>query len=504
MITAEPAQHQRGRPRTIGDQTCDRCGRATAKIRVTWPDGRICGICFHQATRTTGTCDGCNEHQVLPGREGTRRLCTTCAGITTPLTCTRCGAEGERYRQGICARCALRDDLTMLLQPSGQPAVAGTQTLINTLCSAARPESIHTWKRNPRVQQLLTDIGCCRTSLDHAGLDAAPGGKEREHLRQLLVHAGALPARDPDLALFQAWLTNRLDSTEPISVRLPLERFATWHLLPQIQRRIHDGHDAHGATHAAKQQITEVGRFLSWLDGRQQTIGDCTQADLDEWLTAGPSTRTAISTFIGWAADNKTTRRLVVPRRVARSSPLLDHDRRMHLLRTCLTGQPDTLAYRTAAILLLLYAQPLVRIVQIAAASVHLSPSGVTIRLGNEPTAVPEPFASLLLQHLSQRPNRQTVNSTGTPWLFPGGRAGRHLAANTVSIRLRSLGINLLGARNAALRELAQQAPAPIVAAQLGLSTQITTKHAALAGQPNGHYAALVRHSTPTIEDATP
>lgn len=389
----------------------------------------------------------------------------------------------------MCARCALRDDLTTLLRPSEWTAPAGAQTLVDALCSATRPESIHTWKRNPSVKQLLTDIGCGRITLDHAGLDVAPGGNEREHLRQLLVHAGALPARDPDLALFQAGLANRLESTQA-PVRVTLERFATWHLLPQMQRRVYNGDDAHGATHAAKQQITEVGRFLLWLNDRQQTAAGCTQADLDQWLSTGPSTRTAISTFIVWAAAHKISRRLAVPRRVARSSPLLDHESRMRLLRTSLTGEPDTLAYRTAAIFVLLYAQPLVRIVPIPITAVHLSQESVTIKLGGEPTAIPEPFASLLLQHISDRPNLQTVSSTGNPWLFPGGRAGRHLAAQTVMMRLRSVGIDLLGARNAALRDLVNQAPAPIVAVQLGYSTQVTVKHASLPARPNQRYAA--------------
>jgi antirestriction protein ArdC len=49
--------------------------------------------------------------------------------------------------------------------------------------------------------------------------------------------------------------------------------------------------------------------------------------------------------------------------------------------------------------------------------------------------------------------------------------------------RLRTLGIDLLGSRNAALRDLVRQVSAPIVAAQLGYSHQITQRHAALAAE---------------------
>ncbi len=502
-MTAAAVRAGRGRPRTTGDLTCDRCGRATGKIRVTWPDGRICGICYHHATRTSGICGRCGQQRLLPGRDGQHRLCTACAGITTALTCTRCGTEGERYRRGICARCALRDDLSSLLLPSGQTPIKDAQKLIDALCSAERPESIHTWKRNPDVNQMLSDIGCGRLTLDHAALQAAPASRAREHLRQLLVHASMLPKRDVDLAYFETWLATRLTTFTDPAIRLPLERFATWHHLERIRHRVQHGDDLHGATHTAKQEITETGRFLTWLCSRGQTIADCTQADLEEWLTAGPTTRTAIRTFIVWAGNNKACRPLRVPRRVARTTPILTHDHRMRLLRASLVGQPDTLSYRVAALLLLLYAQPLVRVVQLPLCAVRIDPAGVEVKLGSEPTAVPEPFAALLIKHVKDRPNLRTVNSTGSLWLFPGGRAGRHLVAQTVMIRLRSLGIDLLGARNATLRELVQQAPAPIVASQLGYSTQVTIKHAAASAQPDQRYASSARYRISPGQAAT-
>lgn len=490
-MTTDTARRPRGRPRSTGELQCDRCGRATGKIRVHWPDGRICGICFHQAARTFGACDKCGQQRLLPGRDGNKQLCIPCSGITTALTCTRCSTEGERYRHGICARCALRDDLTKMLIPKGNQAVPGLHALIDALCVVDRPESIITWKRHPDVIGLLTDIGTGTITLNHAGIDAAPPGRTREHLRQILIHTGLLPARNVDLGYFEAWLRNRLDSIDDPTVRRPLERFATWHHLERIRRCAHHGDDVHGATHTAKQEITEIGRFLTWLTDRHHTITDCTQADLEEWLTHGPSTRTAIRTFIVWAGNNRTSRKLTVARRSARTAPMLGDEDRIRLLRTCLTGAPDTISYRVAAVLLLLYAQPLARIVQLTTADVTSEPTGTMLRLGAEATSVPEPFAAILLEHLRRRPNLLIHNGSHNPWLFPGSQPGRHLAANTVMIRLRSIGINLRGARNAALRTLVRQTPAPIVASQLGYSTPVALKHAALAGQPDQRYAGV-------------
>ncbi len=498
-MTRKPSGRSRGRPRSTGNLTCDRCGAATAQIRVIWPDGRICGVCFHHATRTVGACDGCARQHLLPGRDGERRLCRDCAGITTALECTRCGQEGERYRHGICARCALRDDLSDLMIPADGCPTAGVERIIDALCSAGRPESVITWKRNPTVQHALADLGSGTITLDHDGLDRARLGREGEHLRAFLIHLGLLPPRDPDLARLERWLDTRLTGITEPTIRRPLEMFATWHHLERVRRKVRGNQSAAGSVLAIKQEVTAVNAFLDWLlTTKGRAIADCTQADIDQWLSEGTAGRWCIRTFVVWATRNHVSPPVTVNHRPIRSSRLLSHDDRNRLLRTCLTEAPDTLAYRVAAVLLLLYAQPLVRIVRLTTDQVFPSPTATFIRFGMssaDRTFVPEPFAALLRQHLTTRPNTRTVNTTGNPWLFPGRRAGRHVNADVVARRLRQIGINPLGARNRSLRELVRQIPAPIVAAQLGYSPNVALKHAALAAEPDQRYAALVRHS---------
>ena len=123
----------------------------------------------------------------------------------------------------------------------------------------------------------------------------------------------------------------------------------------------------------------------------------------------------------------------------------------LELLRRCLAGEPGTVPYRVAGSLLLLYAQPLVRIAAMQTTQVQIAPTELRILLGDEAALVPEPFAQLLREHLAARPNLRTANTNGSPWLFPGYRAGRHLHAQSIMDRLRAIGIDLLGARNAAL-----------------------------------------------------
>jgi hypothetical protein len=108
-----------------------------------------------------------------------------------------------RYRKGICAACALRDDLSELLRPEGDKA---RQRIVDALTAVDRPQSIFVWMRNPQIKALLADIGSERIAVSHVGLDGVRSGRYVEHLRAVLVHHGLLPKRDVHLAAFERWL----------------------------------------------------------------------------------------------------------------------------------------------------------------------------------------------------------------------------------------------------------------------------------------------------------
>jgi hypothetical protein len=135
----------------------------------------------------------------------------------------------------------------------------------------------------------------------------------------------------------------------------------------------------------------------------------------------------------------------------------------------------ESLPYRVAGTLLLLYAQPLMKIVALPTAAIVIAPLETRISLGAEPVSVPEPFADMLKHHLDNRPNLRTAGGMAANlWLFPGHRAGKHLDPHTMMMRLRTLGINLLGARNSALQNLVAEIPPPVVAHLLGYSHNCT------------------------------
>lgn len=174
-----PRTTRRGRPqRTSGDYICGRCQRPMGKPRVRWVGEALCNSCYYTAMRTHGQCPSCGHEGVLPGRRKAgddRPVCLPCAGVNDAVVrCRCCAQEGEMYRRGLCARCALRHDLQYLAGP--RAGATECASLIGALCAVDRPESILTWKRSPAVHALLAGLLGGTIAFTHQALD-----KRRAH-----------------------------------------------------------------------------------------------------------------------------------------------------------------------------------------------------------------------------------------------------------------------------------------------------------------------------------
>ncbi len=175
-----------------------------------------------------------------------------------------------------------------------------------------------------------------------------------------------------------------------------------------------------------------------------------------------------------------------------------------------LTDDTIALHTRVAAGLLLLFAQPLTRIVQLTIDDVICSPhdrgqdSGqdngqdVYLRLGTPSTPVPQPLAGLLIELVGARANMNTASNPGSNWLFPGGRAGQPLTPGALRQHFQALGLPTIPARTAALSQLVLQAPAPVIAAALGYCDSTAEKHRLAAGGTWGRYSTLPRREHDT------
>lgn len=161
----------------------------------------------------------------------------------------------------------------------------------------------------------------------------------------------------------------------------------------------------------------------------------------------------------------------VAAHRPGQRSPITQH-RRIGLLRKLITDDTGELRARVAAILLLLYAQPLGRLLGLTIDDIDTTGPDVLLRLGDPPTPVPAPVAELLLALRDQRTNMRTATNRNARWLFPGRRAGQPLTTRTIAPLIHDLGVPTIPGRLAALHPLVLQAPAPVIAQALGVQGQ--------------------------------
>lgn len=117
---------------------------------------------------------------------------------------------------------------------------------------------------------------------------------------------------------------------------------------------------------------------------------------------------------------------------MTRQATPLSEPERVDLLGRVLTGQDLPLRSRVAAAIVLLYAQPVSRIVRLTIDDVLHDGDQVLLRLGQPPSPVPAPVADLLDAWIPSRDNMNTATNHGSRWLFPGRRAGQPLRPETL------------------------------------------------------------------------
>lgn len=176
------------------------------------------------------------------------------------------------------------------------------------------------------------------------------------------------------------------------------------------------------------------------------------------------------------------------PQAITRNAPLPEPDR-IALLGRLLSSHHLPLRSRVAGVIVLLYAQPLSRIVRLTVDDLTRDGDQVLLRLGEPPSPVPAPVAELLLAWIAQRDNMNTATNPNSRWLFPGRRAGQPMHPRSLGALVTKLGIPTTTGRTAAIQQHVLTMPAPVVADALGYHPVTTTKIATQAGTTWSRYA---------------
>ena len=485
---------------------CCRCERRRHKAG-TWPDGYVCRTCSDRAVRTRGTCPGCGQDRALPGLRPDDRvpICTTCAGFSRTFDCSRCGFEGKLLGGRLCERCTLSDRLTALLDDGTGRIRPALVPLFNLLVAMDKPGSGLAWLAMRRSQptnasRLLQQLGLGQIPLTHDAFHELQPWRTAAHLEELLMTSGVLPTVDKYLCSFQRWLPEHLASiTDPEHVKT-IRLFATWRVLPRLRARAERSHITPSVRRFAAEQIKYATAFLQWLGQRDNTLASCGQIDIDAWWAeSSEHSRTCLRAFLSWAMQTRNSpRSLSIPAMKVSRRAALSEDERLDALGRLLTDTEIPIRLRVAGVIVLLYAQPVSRIVRLSVDDVVHDGDTVLLRLGEPASPVPAPVAALLLEHIANRDNMNTATNLASRWLFPGRRAGQPARPDHLSALLNEAGIPAAAARGAAIRQQLLELPAPVVADALGYHNKTTSRLIRETGGTWSRYATGDHTRSPT------
>jgi len=484
---------------------CCRCARRRHKAG-SWPDGFVCRTCSDRAVRTRGVCPGCGQERALPGRRPSdgAAICTTCAGFSQSFACTRCGFEDKLHGGRLCTRCTFADRLGEVLDDGSGRIRPELVSLSDSLLAMDNPLSGLTWLyarkgRTGSADDLLRRRGRGEIALTHEAFHTLQPWRAAAHLRDLLMSCGVLPTVDKQICSFERWLVSHLaDITDPDHVQL-VRRFATWEVLPHLRTRAEKKPITPAGRRHAGEQVKHAAAFLRWLSERGLVLSTCRQADIDAWhIEHNEHGRDTLRAFLLWCMANKLTRRFRLPAAVIRQATSLPQPERVGLLGRLLTGHDLPLRPRVAAAIVLLYAQPLSRVVRLTIDDVIRGGDHVLLRLGEPPSPVPGPVADLLLEWIENRDNMNTATNRDSRWLFPGRRAGQPMHPESLAALVNGLGIPTVAGRASAIRQHVLEMPAPVVADALGYHPVTTAKLASQAGGTWSRYAAGDHQRSPS------
>mgnify|MGYP001233773801 FL=1 len=463
----------------------------------------LCRICARETRPDRKTCWRC-----LKGIGRVRDTCTDCARPNQPLDhrlrCQWCRRNDHKHchdcrRPGaglvgydgvqVCQHCALRRELDKVIPAHPD----GTLAALRPVVLAAEPLTTRRWLR--RAHTLLDDLNQERTRLDHASLDQLPQRRAVEHLRALLIATNILPP-DPagPVRRLEASLGQALAHLDPAH-RRTIRRWARWKLLPPLRQRVDQNRDLGTSVANARRRIEQTAAFVATLEHRGRTLTETTQHDIDQWFSGPGASRWNARPFLAWCQQHHhlPTRLELPPQYRGKATAPTDAEQRWTIADQLANDDHLDPADRVAGLLVVLYAQPLSRIVTLTRNDVLTDNDGrLQLRLGPDPLDLPEPLATLI-QTLPVTRRRSTAQQLPNPWLFAGGHAGAHTNATNLGARLRRIGIEPRRMRLAAAEQLSREIPPAMLAGVLGLRTANLSRHTTESGGNWANYAATPR-----------
>lgn len=486
----------------IASDACGECG--TIGQLVARADGRsaagknLCVRCYRYPKRECGIC-GRTRRVSLKATDTSPDICPTCYQAPV-IDCSVCGQPGLGRRttkngKPWCFACQATQRIDQLLAGPDGSVPDGLKDVRDALVSTSRPRSIlNNWDRISSLS-LLAKLAREDDGISHERLDSEGNRFSVNYLRAVLVATGILPERDENLARLHSYAARVIASVPDAEQRQTLARYARWHVIARVQADRH-GQLGHGAADRCRREIRAAQRFLAHLADRGHGIDDCTQTDIDAWLTVQPGNRVR---FVRWLRDHGQLDHIALPEPVPATGPRNHADPEEHwlLIRRMLHDDHSaSIEDRVAACLVLLYAQPLAKIAALTVDDIDITDTGTFLRLGPEPLLLVSPLDALVTALPIAKPFGAARTLADPRWLFPGKNAGQHQHPTSLMGRLNRLGITTRASRNTAMLHLASTVPPAVFASLIGISIGAAARWTEYAGGSWTNYAAMRTKTT--------
>jgi hypothetical protein len=405
--------------------------------------------------------------------------------------CAACGREDRIWKNRRCFACNLADRLDTLLAGPGGAVPHELAGLRDALSRADPPRAVLRWIAGPTVATVLGKLARGEMALTHESLDQFGTGRSIGHLRQVLVTVGVLPERNEMLAGLEIWTDRQLAAIADSDDRHVIAAFASWWVLRR--RRARAVRRPASSVERDHHSVARAMDLLAWLRAHDRPLAACTQADIDLWLAAGPPSRRLAQGFVRWARRHKMCGNIDIARRPD-SLPVATADVTdlAAIARRLLNDSTIPLRDRVAGLLVILYGQPIARIVELDVERIGGEPDQgtTTLLFGATPVELPEPLGRLVRQLAATPTSRAALADPDSRWLFPGGRPGRPVTPKSLQLRLNKLGVQARPARTTMLLELAGELAPAVIADMLGLNPGTAVRWARAAAGDWNAYAA--------------
>lgn len=245
----------------------------------------------------------------------------------------------------------------------------------------------------------------------------------------------------------------------------------------------------------SKQTVTVAIDLMNWLTAERIALRELQQAHLDRWVATGPSTRLLADRFLRWAIKSHlASSDLTVPKHRRGTSRRLSPTEQDQAIGRVVHTDDLTPRDRAAAILVLVFAQQIDKIVRLTWDDVTVTDDLITVRLGSLEIALPPPLDQPWRQLKASTENTQTAAHPASNWVFRGLSPGRHIDAMSLRARLKQT-FGARAARLGTLEEISKLAPVAVIAEALGYHHATIERHAATAAAGYAQYVEAVSAS---------